>query len=166
MRSKYLITVDPGKRESAGAIFKDGRLVGLEHVSTSSGGTILPEFRTGVALSYALQDNLEEGATVHLIIEEMVTRRGRRDAHRNLMQLSRMTGALAGHFQAGKITLNRAGLIAPALWTGGLSKNLHQARTEGSLTGEERELMRSRRLLSNSEALDAVGIGLYQLGRV
>jgi len=134
------------------------------------------------ALLDAESEHGVEGFNFKLTVayERMEARSSKRSAHRNLTELSEMAGVFIGRIantnfddyflsRVSRAVVDYSGKVVPTLpsrWTGKLSKSQHQSRTMGSLTDAERELVGEAGYADNSEVIDAIGIGLYRLGRV
>lgn len=162
---KYLCSVDPGERKIGLAFFVDG-------VLTSAQALVVERTEIGgnqwLATAEAIADLLLPLTPGVLAIEEMKVRRGRVEAWDSLIEISRMTGALGDRAMLSGWVVR---LVDPGRWTRKLEKFRHQERTILSLTDNERETILNPALdnapvaEARSEIIDAVGIGLYILGR-
>jgi hypothetical protein len=162
---KYLCSVDPGERKIGLAFFVDG-------VLTSAQALVLPRVELGgnqwLKTAEAIGDLLLPLPPGTLAIEEMKVRRGRMEAWDSLLEISRMTGALGDR---AAMTGWMVRMVDPGRWTRKLEKAKHQERTKLSLTDSERDnilipaLEAAPVAEARSEIIDAVGIGLYILGR-
>jgi len=164
-----LLTLDPGLRGLGVGIFLHGKLTATDAICADEGedanqqraiGTAAAawfrEFRPG---RWAAEDTA-------LVFERMVLRRGRLDAVGSIIELSTVSGVVLGLVSA-------AGVISvePAAWTGGRSKETvnHvriRTRLDEAETAVLETALRSCIPRHRIEVLDAVGIGLYALGRL
>lgn len=100
-----------------------------------------------------------------LVIEEMKIRSSKPEAWANLVEITRMTGALGALWPGDEVRL-----VDPGRWTKRLAKPKHQIRTRTLLTPREvngivDEAFTKYPKDAHSEILDAVGIGLHICGR-
>lgn len=157
------VSVDPGEKRCGYAVFTDGQLV---HV----GAVVTPPqseqwLRTALYLSQEIGSWAKLG--YRLYVEEMKIRRGWERAHGSMLEISRMTGALGAFWTVGEGLTPR--LVDPAKWTKRAGKGEHQQKTKELLDEKEKTLLESYMARyeteCHSEMVDAVGIGLYVLGR-
>lgn len=172
MSDRLMISVDPGVRRCGFAIFRGLNLEKAGYVDAEK----QPKnqfIRTAWELHTAIWDELGRVAgPFDLFVEEMHSRAAKKSAWKHLMEISRMTGAFMAYMD--NDLGGDAGLVSPNIWTGRLSKPDHQKRTLLSLTDPESGIINSAIESAKgsgcsearSEIIDAVGIGLYQLGRV
>ena len=167
MDKDVLITCDPGKSEFGLAKFVDGELTWALGVDSKRGDVpknIPIWLHTGrVAYSTAIKQ-VHGDTNPRLVIEKMKTRRGRSDAHKALIHLSLMSGVLAAWWP-GDVSM-----IEPGRWTGSHSKARHQQRTMDYLDGYKEQgvidlAIKGSPSNTESEIVDAVGIGFYVTGR-
>lgn len=159
-----LVAIDPGVRKYGVAVFRND-------VLWSAGGFVADKVPFGVEqwvetakhmLASALE--LSEGEPYPLYIEEMHSRASKKSAWDHLLEISRATGGV------GALWDGEVHLVSPNKWTGRLRKDLHQARTVKVLSRDE-IIKPFHRALDDapaeaaSEIKDAIGIGLYVLGR-
>jgi hypothetical protein len=118
-----------------------------------------------VATADAIGEWIGDVDVDELAIEQMVTRRGRRDAHAALIQLSQVSGATYSVVRADEMSA-----IEPSTWTRNRPKKTNHRRVRKRLDDTETEALEdglSRAPASNEkEVLDAVGIGLHVLTRL
>jgi hypothetical protein len=136
-----LVAVDPG-RDAGVAVFDGGRLV-CNTVVRRRGDDFAAQVR-------AIEMFIPSAA--HIVAERMVPRRGRFEAADDLVDVTLLTGMLV----KGKVFT----LYRPEQWKGQLSKDVQHAKMMRVLDPEELSL-----LSPDHNARDAVGIGLYHLGR-
>lgn len=168
------ISVDPGVRRCGFAVFRGLALEKAGYCDTQktpknqfieTAWNLHTEIWRRVALTKEEFD---------LYVEEMHSRSSKKSAWTHLMEISRMTGAFMAYMDNENFMRREFGLVSPNIWTGKLSKDDHQKRTLLSLTKTERDVINaaiesakdSGCSEARSEIIDAVGIGLYQLGRV
>jgi hypothetical protein len=174
----YVFAVDPGERKIGLALFRDAELIWAGHYicgRVELGESQYLETAKGIVGLMAERRELWEkpGDTVTLAVEEMVARRGRVEAWDSLMEISRMTGALSQRFTDYAQVIGcpwTVRLIDPGRWTRRLAKEKHQERTKLSLTVQEQVNIVDPALSeapkeAHSEIIDAVGIGLFVVGR-
>lgn len=163
-----LVTMDPGKKKAGMALFKDGVLRACEDFWGSySDGPYPDEVATALEGVKLIDEWWSPAGEKRFVYEEMQTRKGRADAHADLISLSIMTGGVAGYAASVGFEVSS---VFPNQWTGSFPKRVHQKRTRDALEGEELEVLekalQAATASSKSEILDAVGIGLFVLGRV
>lgn len=83
----------------------------------------------------------------------------------DLLDLSRLVGRIEGFFAKEG---SRIEIVYPRSWKGTVPKKIHNARVLAALTKEEIALLprRPRAKDHDHNVLDAVGIGLWKLGRM
>lgn len=174
---RWLVAVDPGLPGCGVAIFRDGLLYWAGWVAVAGAGR-------GPQRWIPLCDRLvsEVAARLGSGEIEMVCEFPRlRAAGRqvgtthsvdpaDLMELAGFVGCLCGSVH-GRLTHNQPAVVLPEQWKGGTPKEICHSRVrqrliyageQGNLTLTEREVRRGA--LHN--VLDAVGIGLWRLGRL
>jgi hypothetical protein len=124
--------------------------------------TGLAFFRHTVLIgAYAIKDGepLELRPDDQLIIECPEYQKGRRVSPNDLITLALRVGRIQGRAQ----TLGaKCELVRPSEWKGNVPKRIHHERILARLTGVERVLTEG----VSGDALDAIGIGLWKLGRL
>lgn len=171
---RLTISVDPGVRRCGFAVFRGLTLEKAGYCDTQK--TPKNQFiETAWDLHTEIWRVVDLGREpFDLYVEEMHSRATKKSAWTHLMEISRMTGALMAYMDNDDFMRYEFGLVSPNVWTGRLSKPDHQKRTLLSLTRAERDVINtaiesakdSGCSEARSEIIDAVGIGLYQLGRV
>jgi len=145
---EVLVAVDPGIKTLGYAEFRGGRLVdvGLSRAKGTLGEC---------ALAHVARVPDPPGA--RRVCERMTTRgRKMRFAHQDLMDVSVVAGAMRAHTY-----------YAPSDWKGAVPKEIHQPRILAALDDEEKAMVeRVKPAKLRHNAIDAVGIGLYALGRM
>jgi hypothetical protein len=144
----YLLAIDPGGACLGWALFEDGVLieVGLSRTKEQLTGArarhhalILPKARGG------------------RVVSEMMRYRGSRSGipPQDLVELNLIAGHVGSEW------------VYPDEWKGRVPKEIHQPRILKALTPEELYLVEGVRPPTlRHNAIDAVGIGLYCLGRL
>jgi hypothetical protein len=154
-----LLAIDPGA--CAGwAWFEDGVLVrcGLSRTKGKTPVARIKDHRC------RLQVELERASTI--AVERATYRGGRKGAARamtpaQLADFNLVAGALCVGLQADPV------LYTPDEWKGKVPKDTHQPRIWAALTADERALLEAVQPPSlRNNAVDAVGIGLFHLGRL
>lgn len=151
-----LLAIDPGVHHHGLALFlENGRLLRCGLVRGPAGRPALAVAAGGLAERTA-DWLVGEGTRV---VAEMPQDRGQdRVPPADLIALSVVLGWTLGEM------CRPVTLISPADWKGSVPKSKHQPRIIAALSGAERALIPSGALAHN--AIDAVGIGLWALGRI
>lgn len=145
------------------AFFVDGELYSAFGLEAIEGDLCPVSITAGRKAAATARLHPQHHEDILYVAEGMETRKNKRSAHDNLMRLSRMTGAAVALHQ-GPIQV-----VSPRRWTSRLSKPEHQNRTLAHLTDKEKEAfdkaVEQKEGDTRSEIIDAIGIGLYILGR-
>ncbi len=147
-----LMAVDPGVKSMGVACFsRDNKLLWVELERADSLYEML-----GNVSGYVYKN-------VHTVVERpQVYRHGPGDPN-DLISLALVAGAWGG-------SADRTGLIEfvlPRQWKGNVPKDIHQPKILASLDPDERQLVEGIRPKSlRHNVIDAVGIGLWKLGRI
>ena len=162
-----LLSVDPGLRKSGVAVFGDDEK--LRFASLVTGSSSSDKMSTVDACQLmakkiwdAVCDVTDRNAWGIRVIFEWprVYRQGKREGDPNdLLPLVGVGLALVSRVQ-----VMEAISVFPHEWKSSMSKELANARTLERLSAEEKKVM-TRAAIKNHNVLDAVGIGLHQLGR-
>jgi hypothetical protein len=104
------------------------------------------------------QEPVAEAKGAEAVVEEPEYRTGSRTPVRDLVQLALRAGVLVGLYRAWG---SKVELVRPSRWKGSVPKEIHQRRIRAALEVEEHE-----NLAQNHNAVDAVGLGLWKLGRL
>jgi hypothetical protein len=96
---------------------------------------------------------------VGVLIEEPTLYRHSKARPADVMALQLKVGELKGRFEAVGC---RVELVQPRTWKRQVPKDIHNARTLKALTDAERRLVEGQR----HDVIDAVGLGLWKLGRM
>lgn len=162
-----LISIDPGVKKLGFALFgEDGRL-------RAAGASLQKETAVSVEATVALHArniNLQSPelgtGDVRAVVERMVWRSGDSKSQPNsLLNVQIVGGALAG-------LLSNAGVgaLAAEEWKGSIPKNVHHPRIGEALSNDEKEILSTALdktpKKAHSEIYDAIGIGLFALGRI
>lgn len=167
--NEVLVSIDPGLRVCGVAVFVGERLVACAAVRHHDS--------YGVSQRIAMADaviNWVEGALHHqqrldtLVIERMTTRPGRKDAHANLIDLSHVSGAI--WYGLAGIWSCACEEAEPGVWTKGRNKERNHPVIRRRLSSDETAVVEAelRFVLAGDrkEVWDAVGIGLWAIGRL
>lgn len=144
-------TVDPGGPELGWAAWQDGVLVacGLSRTKAKT-------WQLRAVNHRAVLDALGAYVTDDVLTECMRVRGG--NGRGNPQILVELNG-IAGHVGTS--------WVEPGMWKGAVPKEVHQPRILATLTEAERALvMRVLPAGKRHNTIDAVGIGLYRLGRL
>lgn len=144
--SKGLVAIDPGKRICGLAVFVDGVLV--------SAGEPRPVDVVRTAMAVLLINDVD---TEDWVAETPQNYPGERAKEEDLETLRRVLANI--EISAG-VKLKRH---KPRAWKGQVPKEIHHERIRAALTESERALVDA--LPRTRDALDAVGLGLFVLGR-
>lgn len=137
-----LLAIDPGQR-TGWALFED-QLKDCGVCSPASGWAQL------VA---------ESGPGCDVIIEEPTIYPHSKARPADVMTLQLKVGELKGRFEAVGCIVE---LVQPRTWKRQVPKTVHNARVLKRLTDEERRIVRN----AGHDTLDAIGLGLWKLGRL
>lgn len=184
----YLISVDPGLKQSGLAIFRDGVLARAETIDTraaSNGGLAWAVMGLSTAEAVGTVIDPDTPAEVHVIYEMMQPRRG--EILKNAKSLFQVMGSLGAMMGAlSEWTPEQITEVLPSTWNKSRTKGPNHLRIWERLSEVERQVwlygtactevkfnaMLERELdgrgsLGKREhALEAVGIGLHALWRL
>jgi hypothetical protein len=140
--------IDPGLTATGYAVFDTGVLVMAGIVRTSPKAALEDRIRK---IHLALYD-----LPADRLVERMVVRGGRNKGNPQILcDLNLLAGALGNDW------------VVPHQWKGMLPKEVHQPRILATLSPGEKALVEAIKPASlRHNAVDAVGIGLYRLGRL
>ena len=160
---KVLVSWDPGLRESGYAVFQGSELIEAGAIYARDGEK---GARQWVAMAKEVYKVLLEFRPDTFVFEQMQTRRGRADAHAALIELSIISGMVAGL----GIDLGVEPVAVPAnVWTKGRNKLANQGIIEKLLGTPElqvlEEALEETKKTNHKEVYDAIGIGLYSVRR-
>ncbi len=141
-----LVCIDPGKWRCGFAVFNAGVLVDVAELSSTTA-------IVGPALAVAMRAPWH----ARYLAEEPQTYEGHRDRDEDLETLRDMLREVE------RLSCARIRRIRPWGWKGNVPKAVHHARLIEALAASERALVEA--LPRNRDALDAVGLGLWHLGR-
>lgn len=155
---RYILVFDPGTK-TGWAVFEDGVLTASGYCSVRAlrTGVLSPaEKRVGQLLPPSLEDVPEDA----LVLGEKPQYRGRgsgenKGTPNDLITLGVLLGEIVGLYR------RKVGVVefaTPNEWKGSVSKDICHRRVEKALREGEQ-------LPNNHNARDAVGIGLWRLGR-
>jgi hypothetical protein len=154
-----VLALDPGLRACGWAVFDELNLVMCGCARTKGTATGPEQWRLMANATMEVVPHDIDG----LAVEYMQTRKGMSAAHDNLIQLTWVSGLLAGY-------LDTELLAVPANdWTGGRKKEANHPVIESFLDAAEMVVLRKGMASTikghHKEVLDAVGIGLWAVGR-
>lgn len=158
-----LISIDPGLRHCTAAFFENKKLIRTLWVDNPQKKLRGPKAWVDMAgeLSYqvalAKQFSTVERLTVVLEMQQVYGGRFAKD----LIELASVTGAIAHCFSGDTLV----GYL-PKEWTRGRKKPVHNEHTLKALTSEELKRLAQVAKSLQHNIIDAVGIGLYHLGRL
>lgn len=150
-RFDYLLAFDPG--ETTGwALFRAGRLIAAGSAKSADG------------LEHYMPDEAEKTRWV-LIELPQERHHGRKTNVRSIITLAVRVGELKREWEARGAEVE---LVWPTTWKGSVPKSIHNRRVLAALSEEERALLpkRPRAKKHDHNMLDAVGEGLWKLGRM
>lgn len=132
-----LTAIDPGIRTGV-AWFIDGKLVNVQQCKDEP-----------VAVSRLV------------VIECPEYQKGRRCSPNDLITLARRVGRWEERV---RIAGGKCVLVKPSEWKGSVPKRVHHARILARLEADERDVLETSSV--GPDAMDAIGIGLWYLGRM
>ena len=165
----WLLAVDPGMRFPAAAVFLNGRLTDASRVKVPGALAKLPvgeRCRQVVTLVCAWASaRMREGYPSHVVVEhpQVYSRRRSKGDPNDLLPLAMINGGVAMYFRAPVIS------PTPSEWIGGIPKAAMGdpwASPRGRLLQSRLSELERATIVSTHDALDAVGIGLWALGRL
>lgn len=136
---RELLAIDPGANYFAWAYFRDAHLIECD--------------KTTGNMQFRLLDYV-------LIEKPQVYRYGRGDPN-DLVDVAIMCGRLAEMLRQSKVI----DFVFPRTWKGQVPKSIHQTRIKLKMTAQELKLLPTRKD-DLKDVLDAIGIGLWKLGRL
>lgn len=160
--TRWLLSVDSGKRACGCALWLDGALQRAEYVRMVDGVEEMPRRMLAEVCLWTLRHSLGDvwgdfSAWVEMPRTYGGRARGGADAN-DLIAEALTCGALVGHLPCAR-------LILPAEWKGSATKAVTEERCRDDLSAEELRRVvlpgRDKRLATN--VWDAVGIGLWAL---
>lgn len=166
--TKLLVSIDPGYKDCGVAIFRGGELDHCHHVVCKTTGMVEAIQFTETArcvVDYVM--NAIDCSTFDLIIE-YPQQYARSPAPRESVQrLVGVVGSLVSQFQSktGGLGL-RVTTYKPREWKGQVPKDVMFRRITSKLSGDEIDRIPPLSKTRLSHVYDAVGIGLYHLGRL
>jgi len=154
-----ILAIDPGIRSCGWALFgPDKRLLRCGLVQTKSTNRHLGDDAATMAAAIGF-------GSPHVILEEMVLRpEDPKSQAEDLLRVQLVGGIVAGRC-GGRVTT-----VHPMRWKGAVPKRIHQSRIRDELSEAERAVLEAgtakvRGALKHN-VLDAVGIGLWGVGRM
>lgn len=166
---RALVTIDPGLRGTGVAIWLDGKLVNAAYVESAE------QKRRGpvawVAMAAAVEDHVwehmdnEEEDCAHELVMEVPQIYGPEISKADpddLLQLAGVDGAIARALRFGCPVVG----YRPREWKGQTPKAIHNRRVENALSLAELDTFQRCPSHLRHNILDAVGIGLFHLGRL
>lgn len=144
-----LLAIDPGVRALGWAYFEDGRLV-----------------QAGLLRAKHIQEMVDQLwlldlHPVSLVIERPQVYGGAKFDPNDLVGLAVVAGAAAGRFHMAK----NIDFPLPRMWKGQVPKDIHHERVLRALSIAERGQVPNTTKSLQHNVLDAVGLGLWKIGR-
>lgn len=166
-----VLAIDPGLRGCGAAVFRlsDGSLIGCEHVLSGSDGDRAAAW-IPMAQAVAMWVSKFGGRTARLVIEQpFVYPRGPSGKKagtdpNDLIQLAAVVGALVGRFAY--LSAPAVKIYLPAEWKGQLPKSVCHDRARKRLSEQESLCLPKLSASRLHNALDAMALGLVDLGRM
>jgi len=159
MRWTVLISVDPGINGCGVAYFIGDKLVKAMYVKNPAKKDILPGYRA-FSMAQAVIGTKAEPWNDQLVLEYPQIYRGpRANNPNNLLTLALVDGALMGLFG------NHAILYLPHAWKGSVDPDVCVARVQARLSAAEMGQVELPAASLAHNVWDAIGIGLFHLGR-
>lgn len=158
-----LLSIDPGTKNLGWALFEEERFV-LGGCSRTSLRTRDDQVHVHVETIQAALRSYGAGLRVYGALESMKhhSRRARSNPN-DLLDVQMVGGLVAGHLCV------RVRTLPATQWKGSIPKSVHHERITRKLDAAElvvlQESVRDVPSGNHKEVLDAVGIGLYHLGR-
>lgn len=166
--TETIVSWDPGLRESGAAWWEDGKLTEVafldSEVPKSIKGTKACVLKANTVVNWF---DVGGGMIDTFVYEKMQTRKGKESAHAALIDLTFISGMIAGYCQE----IHAADIVSVKanLWTKGRPKHVNQLVVEKLLETDELRVLRDGLKdcpeANLKEIYDAVGIGLYHLKR-
>ncbi len=156
-----ICAVDPGTKETGLALFEDGK---LKHCKLLRAKTL-----TGMISELANVDLPALFDEPDVVIVEQPTIYPRDGAKKSnaLIKVSLIAGAAASAFGCG--TWTAVNFVEPRTWKGSVPKDIHNMRTLDKLDPDELLVYTERTLYMPvgivHNMVDAIGLGLYEIGR-
>lgn len=144
--------LDPGVRACGLSVWVDGRLIRAELVRVDT-TRWQPAIMAGAVVAAA---SIDAGLPEAWLVESPRSYPGREDREENLEGLRKVIAALRRIARPGVVRT-----VAPSAWKGNVPKVVHATRIFGALGQAE-----ARIVPADHNVVDAVGLGLYGLGRV
>lgn len=160
--STYVIGVDPGLRGCGVAVMEDGKLKHASYIkspNTDGRGTEAWVDMATAVHSYVYELGALAGTKATLVQEVMKVYPRQKGDAADLLELNGVNGAIAAMVPCEEYVCYFA-----RDWKGQVPKAIHNARTEGKLSPEEKQRIVATPHLRHN-AVDAVGIALYFLKR-
>ncbi len=165
--SVSLLAVDPGLRGCGVALFKKGVLHWAAYVPNVSSSGRGPVVQAAMAMSVwaAVDDRGVEPE--HLIVEFPMVYPGVANIDVNdLLDIAGVAAAVMTEYALGEgVTPRNCHFSLPNAWKGNIKKAIMTERIKNSLTTNERMCIQSVGAKDHN-TVDAVGLGLWQLGRL
>lgn len=161
--TQTLLSVDPGKADAGVAFFVNGILTDASFLEME-GATPYEVAKLVAAWSRRCMMNLgdPDGRIGLLVVEGQQIYRGVRQDPNDLLPLAQTVGGVLARVDAFEREV-----ILPRVWTGGVPKEVRQRHFLASASQWERDmLMAIRPARKRHNAIDAVMLGAYVLGRL
>lgn len=155
-----LISVDPGVKATGVAFFDDYSLVNVLLVRARSLELMIVEMQKFT--------NFYDTPDTVIVERPTIYRRGGKGDPVGLVSISIVAGAAACSIS--QDVWSKIKFVEPRVWKGSVPKKIHNERIVEQLNDREQAILKTRlvkapvKLIHN--VIDAVGIGLYQLGKM
>lgn len=165
---RKIVSWDPGLRQSGIALWEDGKLTDCDVLDTGREANESQGEEAWVEQYCEVMEWLDGESVEVFVFEQMQTRKSKPGAHSNLIELSIISGMIAGALR--ELNTCHETIAVPAnTWTKGRGKEVNAKVGRRLLDNDELRALRnglSRAPKKNhKEIFDAVGIGLFHLRR-
>lgn len=165
--SDVLLCVDPGLRGCGVAVFHGPVLLSAAYVKNPEKGD---GYAAHAALGREVGHTIRGNAFSQVLIEHPRIYPGAPDKDLNdLLDVVAVGAAIAANEHVMACCFDRKApllTVYPSEWKGNVKKSVMTERIRSALTPDELKLCRFTNKSDDSDLLDAVGIGLWRLGRL
>jgi len=162
-----LLAIDPGIRGCGVALFDGGYLIGAAYVKNSvdkGNGPTVCFFMAQEVFNWAIPDHeIYDGSYWDIVMEWPQIYTHSKGDNNDLLALAGVDAAITTRFMD-RIDCSAQHYL-PREWKGQLTKEVCHARIEKILTPKELAAIATKQKTYRHNTLDAVGIGLFHLGR-
>jgi hypothetical protein len=151
-----MLVVDPGKTSCGLAAFYNAKLVRCAFISEESQAQMIT-----AAVEWAQFDSYDR-----VVTEGQQVYPGARSNPNDLIPLAYVAGAITGCLIGGA-GMYKSEIILPRVWTNGIPKDIRTSRVLAALTPSELDIFKESKCIKSKQhnILDAIGLGLYAVGR-